>query len=1095
MKRAGVALLVSVAVAQAGNLTITFPGYDRDETLTNFPALVVFENDVDGFSYDGFASSLGHDLRFSNNTETVELEYEIESWDPNGKSYVWVKVPQFSSNCTIRAYWGTPGAEQPAYCTSGAVWSSAYRAVWHLAPGLKDSTAGQAHALPNSTAVDTEGPVGRARETGLGKQINLGSPTSVNVTSNFTFSFWARTDAAASRKMYVYRWLDKSTYKNYAILCGFAANAIELYSGHSGITGTDPRPFSKISVPDTSWHHYAYTYDGVTFSKYRDGVTIGATNISFAMIGTPNTDVILGNSGAQDPFYGKLDEFRIADQARSANWIYASHLNQRLAMRRSTTVSFPEYDKNEVLTNFPALVVLSEKTPGFSYEFFQSLDGHDLRFTDVSGTTALNHEIESWNPSGNSYVWVQVPEFSANCTIRASWGNVLDMDSPACTTNGATWSDNFRGVWHCNPVKADSSPYAAKTTSVLTGDYLRGAVGNHAVRCGLTSARLLVTETNQLSVSDNFTYSFWAKTSSPDKHYVFFAVPQGGNQLAIIYGYEPKSFEFYSYNGVTGANPQPGSKIAAPDDDWHHYAYTYDGSNWAGYRDGAQIFNVQRIFALKPIVAGNEAFKIGGGHSDGAQFNGGLDEFRVEAQGRSADWIYACYRNQQVRRDGIDYLNTPTFRNRGEVSALRPTSATVACVLSCRLPCAVTLCYGTDDAGEDTSGWDGVMALGTLESGSVGADLTGLQPDRNYVYRLFAENGSGSAWSEPFTFHTAPDLTQYVYKMPFTFSGYTADETLTNFPALVVLSERLNGFSYSQFVSADGGDLRFADDTGAPLDHEVEVWEPEGDSYVWVRIPQLTSGMKIWAYWRNKGIFDAPVYTGNGAVWDADFCGVFHLSPALEDSTLNANPIADSATTNAAGAVSLARGFNGNAFLTAQTSESLSVSEAFTFSFWMKTSSTAQMYLYGRDPGTGDRQHAIVFDVALQKLRFHIEGHFGVLANTYTTIDVPDEEWHQYVYSFDGASWSTYRDGAQLNAQACRLALPLTDDLYVNRCRFGASQGSATSRFDGSLDEFRIERTGRSANWVSANYLTQVSPEIFYTCGGVRAKGTLLTVR
>lgn len=113
MKRAGLVLLFSVATAQAGHLAITFPGYDRDETLTNFPALVVFKNEVNGFSYGGFASPLGYDLRFSNITENVELDYEIESWDTNGSSYVWVKVPQFTSNCVVHAYWGRPARNSP----------------------------------------------------------------------------------------------------------------------------------------------------------------------------------------------------------------------------------------------------------------------------------------------------------------------------------------------------------------------------------------------------------------------------------------------------------------------------------------------------------------------------------------------------------------------------------------------------------------------------------------------------------------------------------------------------------------------------------------------------------------------------------------------------------------------------------------------------------------------------------------------------------------------------------------------------------------------------------------------------------------------
>jgi hypothetical protein len=1095
MKRtvANVLLVVSfgIPIVRAGETRLPLSDYNRAATLTNFPALVVFDKDTAGFSYADVLSPAGYDLRFSNSTETVELDYEIESWDTSGRSYVWVKVPEFTSNTVIHAYWGNPGAaEQPVCCTNGAVWSSSYCAVWHLAPGLKDATSNRVDALANSTAADAEGPAGHGCETGTNKQINVRSSTAINVTSNFTYAFWARTDFADSKQMYIYRWNYGGF--NYDIICGYVTNAIEFFQSN-GVVGTDPRPSSKIAMPDSGWHHYAYTYDGTTFSKYCDGVSVGSTDITFSLqTGTPSS-VILGNSGAHNEFFGKLDEFRIANQARSADWIYAAYLNQGRAMRRSLALSFSEYDRAEPLTNFPALVVLNERIPGFSYNLFRSTNGYDLRFSNPTGTASLNYEIENWNPSGNSYVWVQVPEFTSNCVIHASWGNALDTGRLACTTNGATWADNFRGVWHCNPVKTDTSPYGAITTYALTNDYLRGPAGYYALRSGTSAAELLVTDTNQMTVTTNFTYSFWAKTVSTNKHYITFGKPSGGDQLAIIYGYvAPRTMEFYSFNGSTGSDPRPSSQLSTPDGDWHHYAYSYNGSTWSGYRDGTQVFSVSRTFVLKPLTGGTEKFKIGGAGSDGSMFNGGLDEFRVEDKGRSADWIYACYRNQQARRNGLDYLNVPTFGKQGTVSGVGQTSATVKATLSCRLPCSGTLCYGSVDRGENADAWEHTANLGTLTSAYAAASLTGLQPDRNYVYRFYAESGSGSAWSDPFTFHTAPDLKQCLYKIPFVFSGYTAAETLTNFPALIVLGKRLSGFSYSQFTSEDGNDLRFIDADGVPLDYEIETWNTSGDSYVWVRIPKFARNTTIWAYWRNKAPFDVPVYTTNGAVWDDAFCGVYHLSPALKDSTWNTNHVANSSTTNDAGSVSQARGFSGGANLAPRISGSLSVSEAFTFSLWAKTSSTNQMYLYGRDPGTGFQQHAIIFDVALGKIRFHTEGYWGTFATTYSSIAVPDDGWHQYVYSYDGNYWSAYRDGVQMNSQACLLSLPLTDELYANRCKFGVSQGAGSSPFIGSLDEFRVETAGRSANWILANYQTQFSPETFYTSGSVRSKGLLI---
>jgi hypothetical protein len=72
---------------------ITFNGYGKAETLTNFPALVRLGTNVGGFAYSQFASTNGFDLRFADSTQTNELNYEVERWNTGGISYVWVQIP------------------------------------------------------------------------------------------------------------------------------------------------------------------------------------------------------------------------------------------------------------------------------------------------------------------------------------------------------------------------------------------------------------------------------------------------------------------------------------------------------------------------------------------------------------------------------------------------------------------------------------------------------------------------------------------------------------------------------------------------------------------------------------------------------------------------------------------------------------------------------------------------------------------------------------------------------------------------------------------------------------------------------------------
>ncbi|MFZ4398357.1 MAG: DUF2341 domain-containing protein, partial [Kiritimatiellia bacterium] len=96
------AAFVLRAEAKPQQMMITFGGYtNRSETLTNFPVLVVLSNNVNGsgFRYDDFLSPNGYDLRFVDNlTDANRLNYEIESWNTNGASYVWVQVPTIPTN-------------------------------------------------------------------------------------------------------------------------------------------------------------------------------------------------------------------------------------------------------------------------------------------------------------------------------------------------------------------------------------------------------------------------------------------------------------------------------------------------------------------------------------------------------------------------------------------------------------------------------------------------------------------------------------------------------------------------------------------------------------------------------------------------------------------------------------------------------------------------------------------------------------------------------------------------------------------------------------------------------------------------------------
>ena len=110
-----------------------------------------------------------------------------------------------------------------------------------------------------------------------------------------------------------------------------------------------------------------------------------------------------------------------------------------------------------------------------------------------------------------------------------------------------------------------------------------------------------------------------------------------------------------------------------------------------------------------------------------------------------------------------------------------------------------------------------------------------------------------------------------------TFSGYEGRETLTDFPALVKIPDGLTGFDYRD-STADGSDIAFFGADGKRLAHEIDTWNPDGDSYVWVRVPELTKATTITARWGSSKTFQPSTFQPSTFVWSDDYLAVWHFS-------------------------------------------------------------------------------------------------------------------------------------------------------------------------------------------------------------------------
>ncbi|SPE52242.1 exported hypothetical protein [Verrucomicrobia bacterium] len=321
----------------AYHLKITFAGYTRSETLSNFPALVELGTNLPGFSYSQFASPTGGDLRFTDAGGTREIPHEIDEWNPGAVSHVWVQVPALSSNTAIVAYWGNPAATAPmAWSTNGGVWVPpafenlpAYEVVYHLKEGafpFEDSTQ-------NATSTNGTAPAAVPGIVGLGGDFTgtswLDAGTN-NVTDEFTLSAWVNIPTVANIQTI---WANQhggygapgfalfvNTYNNTDQILDFASG-----DGNGG--GNETRSAAG-AIPFGSWHliEAAINVTNGTSSFYLDGTDFLDGTAVVKDLNTTNDlrlgEFIDGNFG----IHGTVDEARIRQAVSSANWVWADYM-------------------------------------------------------------------------------------------------------------------------------------------------------------------------------------------------------------------------------------------------------------------------------------------------------------------------------------------------------------------------------------------------------------------------------------------------------------------------------------------------------------------------------------------------------------------------------------------------------------------------------------------------------------------------------------------------------------------------------------------------------------------------------------------------
>jgi hypothetical protein len=179
-----------------------------------------------------------------------------------------------------------------------------------------------------------------------------------NLRDSFCVSFWFKSSDINQINKYILSSTSTSFDNTWSVSYGYVSQTIEFYAGASFFSGTAPRNNSQITVNDTGWHFYAYTYGSSIWIAWKDGQIVSSVSQSFSLSGMSIGLFISSFNSGQNFLNGQLDDIRIYNRVLTPPEI------RQLASRRGiglqprpkqfTYYQFPSGSKRRrILTGMP----------------------------------------------------------------------------------------------------------------------------------------------------------------------------------------------------------------------------------------------------------------------------------------------------------------------------------------------------------------------------------------------------------------------------------------------------------------------------------------------------------------------------------------------------------------------------------------------------------------------------------------------------------------------------------------------------------------------------------------------------------------------
>ena len=302
----------------------------------DFPVLIS-RTDADWASAASGGKANGGDIVFTASDGTTQLSHEIETYENGtGQLIAWIKVPLLSASADTELYVYYGNAAAPDQWDVADTWDPNFHMVQHLhetAGTHYDATANDHDGTPQGAFIqDATGKVDGADQfDGTDGYIVSQNDSSLTGNPSFTAEAWVYIPSGATlTNVYptILWWGSSSAYESVY----FGLNDSDINRLYVGFFGGGMRMTGTFT--NDAWHHFAWVRAGggasnVGSTLYVDGESVPLENQLGT--GTPNIQTspyYVQRAGGGTFFEGTIDEVRVSNVARSADWVKTCYTNQ-----------------------------------------------------------------------------------------------------------------------------------------------------------------------------------------------------------------------------------------------------------------------------------------------------------------------------------------------------------------------------------------------------------------------------------------------------------------------------------------------------------------------------------------------------------------------------------------------------------------------------------------------------------------------------------------------------------------------------------------------------------------------------------------------